>query len=538
IHGASATIQSVSAQKSQYVKNDVAEILLSWTPSADSFPGSRKGPTAIEAVYTDISITDMKSGADCIIPIHPLKGQDDGKNNTGGFFTYEPVIVTDCEQPVITVTLSDDQGRTLDQKRVVLEGKSSDTRSFPSNTLAFGIVIGLILLALIIMVYEKMKKNETASLMKSLLFVLAVVSILGITPGNANAQTEVGDSLSVVATVNVSDAKIINTSVNSATVGFDISNKVGVQPDIRYGIDLYKKTKDGKVLYDSHVYDEAIILGEGEKIHREISYPFPLGNGDFEVWVVSANSNAFPFGQKYAGDVFLGNSSQFVELSSCFLFVGEGSAKKTYPLSEDVITSLGEKLTLNCSAKNKFGKSVESFPFLETSYRSLIGLFGERIEQKTAVAKISLDQNEEKNVTIEVLKQTIPQAYSFELFLVDKDGFQISNTVIGHYVVQGRFATIQNITLDKASYKKGDMLQGSILWTGSAEWLQDDSANELPGILAVSPVVAVQMRVTSDDKECIEPNVKAPTVKDTHLNFSERVLVSCENPTIWIQLLD
>ncbi|MEK7152090.1 MAG: hypothetical protein AAB773_01540, partial [Patescibacteria group bacterium] len=135
IHGVSATIQSVSTQKSQYAKNDVAEISLSWTPSADSFSGSRKGGTPIEAVYTDISMTDMRSGADCIAPINPLKGQNEGKNNKGGFFTYEPLIITDCPQPVITVTLSDDQGNTLDQKRVVLEGKSPSTQPFSSNTI-------------------------------------------------------------------------------------------------------------------------------------------------------------------------------------------------------------------------------------------------------------------------------------------------------------------------------------------------------------------------------------------------------------------
>lgn len=57
-----------------------------------------------------------------------------------------------------------------------------------------------------------------------------------------------------------------------------------------------------------------------------------------------------------------------------------------------------------------------------------------------------------------------PQAYDVKVAL--KSSENTSNPIIIHYVLQGISATIQNLSLDKDFYNKGDTATLSFFWSG------------------------------------------------------------------------
>ena len=152
--------------------------------------------------------------------------------------------------------------------------------------------------------YKDMKKYIKNKLMLGgVILGVLLFSLLVVNQVKAQTATTSEKTTSVrVATINVYNAKIISQSADSIKVGFDIFNRVGIQPDVRYSIALLQKLQNGgRALFNQKVYDEVLSLGENQTIHREVTYNFPPTNGQYEVWVISASSDAFPFGQGFAG---------------------------------------------------------------------------------------------------------------------------------------------------------------------------------------------------------------------------------------------
>ena len=127
--------------------------------------------------------------------------------------------------------------------------------------------------------------------------VLALVLFLGTKKTLAQSTTEnskaaFGDPIEVitVATVNIYDAKIISQEGNRIKIGFDLDNREGVQPGIKYSVELIRTESEGddetQTVVDEKVYDEKVSLGENETVHREIEYTAPSYlSGDFTVYL-------------------------------------------------------------------------------------------------------------------------------------------------------------------------------------------------------------------------------------------------------------
>lgn len=118
-------------------------------------------------------------------------------------------------------------------------------------------------------------------------FLFLLVSPLGAAAQSA-APSAVAPEPIAVATVNIQDAVLVSQAGSTITVGFDISNRVGIQPDVLYAVSLSQKGTDGRFsLLDMKVYaDDVLTLRGGETVHKEITYEASTAlSGTYRIWL-------------------------------------------------------------------------------------------------------------------------------------------------------------------------------------------------------------------------------------------------------------
>jgi hypothetical protein len=377
--------------------------------------------------------------------------------------------------------------------------------------------------------------------MKISRFSLAVLLVSAlIFPVSALAQTSAPETgkVVVIATVNIQNTQIVSQSGRVMTIAFDLTNREGIQPAVKYGVSLIQSSAAGKLVADEKVFDEVLTLGEGANIHKEITYTVPEQiSGTYDLFVSSRNSNGMPLGSMLVGMVTFYPSAEgsvSIDPSSCFLSV-KGDAKNTrYTLLQGVDIASTETLEAHCAVSNTTKETVTLTPSFVTNYRNAYGAVVAATGGDTA--SVTLASNERKDVVIALPKAATPQAYDVTLAL-SAEGKVVSNTVKFHYVLRGASATIQNVVWDKGNYQQGDTAVISFSWAPSADTFSGARAAGTPitgatvelsmvdenGVSCGAPVSAVLNSDTAlvslnivTTSGCIHPEIRA-TVKDaTH----------------------
>jgi hypothetical protein len=149
---------------------------------------------------------------------------------------------------------------------------------------------------------------------------------------------------------------------------------------------------------------------------------------------------------------------------------------------------------------------------------------------------IVLSPNEKRTVGIPVPKAPEPQAYDIAISLKDtSDGKIVSNRIVTHYVLRGASATIQNVTLDRDSYVKGDTVKAVLFWTPSADSFPDSRA----GTGTELPKVSVRLEVADvKGRACITPLAKVVSIDGPITSLETQTISDCEQPTATVALLD
>lgn len=167
LQGISATIQNLSLDKDYYGKDDTAKIYFSWTPSADSFPESRQSRDKVEPdIYLSVDMLNKK-GENCALQIKQLLS----KEYTKGTEVLLPII-EDCINPKLIVSLTDQEGKILDERTLSFKTATKD------NPYRLYFIIGfiiLILLILILVIYKN-KKNHLLKSSVNIASILLIVS--------------------------------------------------------------------------------------------------------------------------------------------------------------------------------------------------------------------------------------------------------------------------------------------------------------------------------------------------------------------------
>jgi hypothetical protein len=379
-----------------------------------------------------------------------------------------------------------------------------------------------------------MGSKKTAIALSVLAFVLFISHANAQGSAQLSANQSAGKT-AMVATVNIYNSKIIKQDGDDITVGFDINNREGSQPDIHYAVQLVDKS-DRSVAYEN-IYDKAVVLNANDTVHEEVSFTASSYlEGTYEVWIISRTSNGLPLGQGIAGTVSLEGTGQYVEISvnSCFLTLYDSKSQTKYTLLQGVDISPQETVLLNCAVTNHFQKSVTVSPVFGTYWRSA---FGEEVRTNNPQqSSITLSSQETKNVQFILPKAGEPQSYDVFMSLNDAQGNDVSNSIDAHYVIQGASATIQNLTLDKNYYAKGDTAEVSLFWTGSADSFTGarGQATSLD-----STTLAIAIKNASGDSCIAETNEDISNQTQSGiLSFKIPVTQDCLNPHVLASIKD
>ncbi|NTW14043.1 MAG: hypothetical protein HGA31_03380 [Candidatus Moranbacteria bacterium] len=366
-------------------------------------------------------------------------------------------------------------------------------------------------------------------------FALAILLSLPIS--SLAQENPVSEPLvTTVAEINLVNVVVLHEDAKEVVIGFDLENQgTSPQPDIRYGIELTKNTGKRSFVADTYVSDETVIVSPKQLLHREIRYPIPAAfSGEYELWVVSRTTGGLDLGLGNAGKVLLAGSDNSVEIVPDSCAVKVSGADKRYAVSQGIDLAKNEELVLICDVRNRSANPVTLSPFFDTFRRTS---FGPKVTMPYPdTARIALGPNEKRAVGFPVPKAPDPQAYDVAVSLRDvSGGLVLSNRIIAHYVLRGASATIQNVTLDKDSYAKGDTVTASLFWTPSADSFPDSRA----GSGTELPKVSVRLEVNdTQGRACITPLAKSISIEGAISSLEAQTISDCNHPIATVTLLD
>ncbi len=278
------------------------------------------------------------------------------------------------------------------------------------------------------------------------------------TPTNV-AENE-GTAL-LVATVNITNANYVQQG-NLFTISFDISNRIGVQPGIRYGVILTKKGDRGSLVVHQRAYDEVLTLGENSLQRKQVSYWAPESlSGEFSLALVSESESGLRYAYIPLGTVVLSpaqNESVVIDTATCYL-TNKSNGLQHDPTAQAIVNA-EETLISHCVVENR-GKTeavVSSMIIQRTGsmFGPLVGL------EKMKGEPFTLAAGEKREIITEIPVAKIPQYYEGVLVYGSSNGFYYQ------YSVVGGSAAIKSVLFDKDLYQVGETALLKVYWTSPA----------------------------------------------------------------------
>ena len=332
--------------------------------------------------------------------------------------------------------------------------------------------------------------------------VLALSFFLGVSAVHAQTAPSQTSQPVVVATVNIFNAKIVSQQRNVFTVSFDLSNREGAQPGVRYAVQMVGS--DGHTVVDEKIYPEVVNLDRHTDYLKKIDYTAPSYlAGKYRLMLVSRNENGLPLARAFAGEVVLTGDNQYLEIlaPTCFLQVAGEKSNAKYTLDQGVDIAPSETLNLTCAIENHSKYDLVLKSSFATFYRTT---FGKQVEDnKQAQESVGIKAGEKKIFTAPLPKALAPQAYDVKLSLSNEQNVA-SNFLAVHYVLRGEGATIQNLVLDNTVYQKGNLAKATIFWSGSADNFPNSRAgraNSTEGMMATVRIVDEKGNACGNDSK-------------------------------------
>lgn len=369
-----------------------------------------------------------------------------------------------------------------------------------------------------------------------LLTLTLISSITFLIPDRVSAQPSPNPVSVVIANINLSNAAILSQDGNTFRIAVDfVNNGETSQSDIKYGVELVKKRGKTQTRVDTFISDEILTIDAKETLHKELTYTASplLSSGDYELWLLSRTTGGLILGIARVGEVSLASTTGgqvMISPESCYLQV-KGDTEK-YTLLQGVDVEKEETLSIHCSAKNNLSHSITVSPSFETHERSVYGpVVGVTYPETPS---ITFKSGETKEFSFIIQKPERPQAYDASLILVDSGSRAIvSSSVTAHYVLRGASATIQNASLDKAIYEKGDLMTATLFWSPSADSFPTSRSETGTAIGDITLKVDI---VDGSGTSCADTITRVVTDQETNTSLTANASITCVSPRATLTL--
>lgn len=357
---------------------------------------------------------------------------------------------------------------------------------------------------------------------------------------NVSAQTNDGV---VVSTVSISNTKIVSQNNRDFVISFDISNKTGIQPNVRYAIQLAKIPTAKQSIQeqlDEKIYDEALTLGTNAFISKTINYsiPFSIAAGSYRLFLESKNENGLLLSIAFIGDIKItgGVVSGGIEIfpESCYFTLGTSTDATKYAMKEGISILSTDNFILNCKIESDFSSNTILKPNFVTRSHSL---FGNIVSTNGGTTEAVILKKGVNNISLYLPKASKPQDYNLSFSLVS-DSLR-SNTVSFTYVLVGVSGTIQNVIFDKDFYNAGDTANLQIYSTQNSSTTSTISARISDNTGYCSSVITKQTNNFSVinlqipiNKNCINPKANISISSNGEIIASSDIQVNTPEGTI------
>ncbi len=338
----------------------------------------------------------------------------------------------------------------------------------------------------------------------------------------------------LIADINFRSPLISSQKNNIFQIYFRLENNFSKsEAGIRYGVQLVKDNK----LVDEKIYtNDTLSVENNNSIQKIFTYTAPdYLSGNFDLWLVAKNESGLPLAAfKLKDPITLNGNGEYLEINqdSCALRIDGEAADKKYTLIQGVSLNANENLKLSCDATSHF-KEPKTISITQTAF--FRSAFGEQIGQPQKETPITFQPQEKKTVIIAIKKPNDPQAYDTLINFYNSDQIdqaKIAQSIDVHYVIAGETATIQKFDLDKIGYQKGNMIEASLRWSGSADNF-DGSRTEK----------TAQKKVLADIDIINQTNQVCAQVKDQALDqtantakFTLKSGIDCTDPNVKVTL--
>lgn len=343
----------------------------------------------------------------------------------------------------------------------------------------------------------------------------------------ASAQTSSAAPVSpppaeLYATVGINNAVLKAQNGNTFTISFDLANREGVQPDVRYAVVL---TQNGKVV-DLHPYDDKITLGTNDSVSRTISYTAPATfAGTYSLALSVRNGSGTPFASAAIKNVTLKSSSGLaVDPGRCY--ITSAGDEHHFAVADYNIFSPNAALTLHCTVKNDSAAEATLSPALTERIRSFYGDLV--VDSGTRGVSVSVPAHTSQEFTVAIPPKEEPQSYYATMNLRDPKGVS-TNGVFFKYVIRGVGASIRSLLLDKSSYARGDTAIISFMWSPLVDSVQQGAASTSMPVASTAAVFSI---TDQNGRACADPVNYQLKPTDVLVHVNAPITADCASPHV------
>lgn len=336
----------------------------------------------------------------------------------------------------------------------------------------------------------------------------------------------------------IENPQVFRQDDNGFEIGMTIKGGASVNSDVIVGLTLMNVAgKSGKSsVYDTRVYrDKPITLLPGSALVEKFYYETPPGlSGDFRIGVNLYNTRGMFLARAFTEKIMLKGRSDGMAMilaDTCSLKIA-GEKKTSYNLTQGVPLDATETLSLECRVKNTSAKALTVRALYDTHRRNIYTA----VQSTVTGDPISFAPKQTKAISFRFPVPAEPQAYDTVVSLSHSGSGAKSNSVFSHFVVRGMSGTIQEISLDKPSYEKGETANVAFFVTGPADNFRSPREDKNDNKQTQPASMEATLILASHGVSCAERKMTILGERDYAQTIALPVVSSCPDAALTLTL--